>query len=256
MSLSSGDNGFVLDYVGQGPGLAAGFHAGWEGWLEGARLAQLAFNRDDAVHVAVLHAEQNGFLVIANEGDFPHTEPWHCDGWVDDYLRYYYFGWLVYMDPSDKRFFDSLGFFSAHMGEGGGIVYNDQVGRHCCWLDAGDWWIFCCTFLLLEVPIEQSMEGFLGWVTGVVANLLDWFVGVWSSAVDWGGLHPQVMDFASVLMRFLLVCGGSRAFLFIWLICIGLATISLLACSMTWGWWRGCSIALFHSCFALVTIGA
>ena len=59
--------------------------------------------------------------------------------------------------------------------------------------------------LLLEVPIEQSMEGFLGWVTEMVANLLDWFVGVWSSAVDEGGSHPQVMDFASVLMQFLLV---------------------------------------------------
>jgi hypothetical protein len=118
------------------------------------------------------------------------------------------------MDPFDKRFCDSLEFFSAHMGERGCIVYNNQVGGHCCWLDASNWWIFCHRFLLLEVPIEQSMEGFLGWMTGVVADLLDWFVGVQSSADDGGGLHPQVMDFASVLMRFLwvLVCGGSGAF--------------------------------------------
>jgi hypothetical protein len=56
------------------------------------------------------------------------------------------------------------------------------------------------------------MEGFLGWVTGVVADLLDWVVGAWFSAGDGAGLHRQVMDFASVLMRFLLVCGGSGAF--------------------------------------------
>jgi hypothetical protein len=56
------------------------------------------------------------------------------------------------------------------------------------------------------------MEGFLGWVPGVVADLFDWFLGVWYSADDGGGLHLQVMDFASVLMRFLLVCGGSGVF--------------------------------------------
>ncbi len=195
--------------------MAAEFCAGWDGWLEGAHLAQLASDRAVAVCVAVLHAGQNCFLVVAEEGDFPHTEPWHCDGWVDDYLRYYYFGRLVYMDPFDfdERFFNYLGYFSAHMGEGGCIVYDDQAGRHCCWSDAGNWWIFCRMFLLLEITIEQSIEGFLGWATGVAADLLYWFVGVWSSAVDGGGSHPQVMDFASVLMRFLLVCGGSGVFL-------------------------------------------
>jgi hypothetical protein len=53
----------------------AEFHAGWEGWLEGACLAQLASNEDDAVHVAVLRAGQNGFLVVAEEGDFSHMGP-------------------------------------------------------------------------------------------------------------------------------------------------------------------------------------
>ncbi len=91
-------------------------------------------------------------------------------------------------------------------------MYDNQASKHWCWLDAGDWWIFWCMFLLLEVPIEQRMEGFLDWVTGVVADLLDCFVGVRSSAVDWGGLHLQVMDFALVLMRFLLVCGSSGVF--------------------------------------------
>jgi hypothetical protein len=56
------------------------------------------------------------------------------------------------------------------------------------------------------------MEGFLGCVMNVVADLLNWFIGVRSSALDEGCSHPQVMDFASVLMQFLLVCGGSGVF--------------------------------------------
>ncbi len=86
------------------------------------------------------------------------------------------------MDTFGERFFDSSGFFSAHMGDKDRIVYDDQAGGHCCWLDAGVWWMFCCMFLLLKVPIEQNMVGFLGWVTGVVADLLGWVVGVRSSA--------------------------------------------------------------------------
>ena len=134
MSLSSGsgDNGSVFDCVAQDPGLAAEFRAGWEGWLEGTHLAQLASDEDDAIRVAVLHVGQNVFLVLAEEGDFPRTGPWHCNGWFDDYSRYYYFDPLVYMDPFNKRFFDSSGFFSAYMGDKGGIVYNDQAGGHCC----------------------------------------------------------------------------------------------------------------------------
>ncbi len=56
------------------------------------------------------------------------------------------------------------------------------------------------------------MEGFLGWVMGVVGDLFNWVVGVRSLAVDGSGLPPQVMDFASVLMQFLLICGGSGVF--------------------------------------------
>ncbi len=111
MSVSSGDDGSVLECAAWGgPGSAAEFRTGWEGWLEGAYLAQLASDEDDAIRVAVLRVGQNRFLVLAEEGDFPRTGPWHCDGWVDDYSHYYYFGCLVYMDPFDERFFNSSGF--------------------------------------------------------------------------------------------------------------------------------------------------
>ena len=79
MSVSSGDDGSILDCAAWGPGLAAEFCAGWEGWLEGARLAQLASNEEDAVCVAVLCTGQNGFLVVAEEGDCPCPGPWHCN---------------------------------------------------------------------------------------------------------------------------------------------------------------------------------
>jgi hypothetical protein len=66
---------------------------------------------EDAVCVAVLHVGCDGFLVLVEGGYFLCTGPLHCDGWVDDFLRYYYFGCLVYMDPFDERFFNSLVLF-------------------------------------------------------------------------------------------------------------------------------------------------
>ena len=136
--------------------LAEEFCAGWEGWLEGACSTLLRFVVEDMVHVGVLRAERNGFLVLAEEGDFPRTGPWHHDGWVVQYSRYYYFGRMVYMDPFDERFFDSSGFFSANSIPKNRVAFDDQAGGYCCWLDAGDWWIFCRSFLLFEVPINQS----------------------------------------------------------------------------------------------------
>jgi hypothetical protein len=61
------------------------------------------------------------------------------------------------MDAFDKRFFDSSGFLSAHMGDKGCTVYNDQAGGHCCLLNAGDWWIFCRTFLLLNLSRTKKV---------------------------------------------------------------------------------------------------
>jgi hypothetical protein len=46
----------------------------------------------------------------------------------------------------------------------------------------------------------------------VVGEFFNWVVGVWSPAVDGSSLPPQVMDFASVLMHFLLICGGLGVF--------------------------------------------
>jgi hypothetical protein len=80
MSISSGDDGSVLECAARGPGSSAEFCAGWEGWegwLEGTHLAQLASNEDNAIRVAVLRTGRNGFLVLAEEGDFPRTGPWH-----------------------------------------------------------------------------------------------------------------------------------------------------------------------------------
>ena len=75
------------------------FHAGWERWLGGARLAQLKFVVEDAARVGVLPVERNGILVLAEEGDFTCTGPWHCDGWVIKFSWYYYFGWMVIWIP-------------------------------------------------------------------------------------------------------------------------------------------------------------
>jgi hypothetical protein len=41
--------------------------------------------------------------------------------------------------PLRQAVLQFFGVFSAHMGDKGHIVYDDQVGGHCCWLDAVDW---------------------------------------------------------------------------------------------------------------------
>jgi hypothetical protein len=58
MSVSSGDDGSVLDCAARGPGSAAKFCAGWERWLEGARLSQLASNEDDMTLFVLLTCAQ------------------------------------------------------------------------------------------------------------------------------------------------------------------------------------------------------
>jgi hypothetical protein len=87
----------ILNIMAQSFRLAEEFCAGWEGWLEGARSAQLRFNVEDAVCIGVLRVERNRFLVLAEEGDFPCTGPWHPNGWVVKYSQYYYFGWMVFI---------------------------------------------------------------------------------------------------------------------------------------------------------------
>jgi hypothetical protein len=49
MYVSSEDDGSILECAAWGPSLAAEFRTGWEGWLEGACLAQVASDRDEAV---------------------------------------------------------------------------------------------------------------------------------------------------------------------------------------------------------------
>jgi hypothetical protein len=111
MSFSSGEDGSASGCVVQGSRSVGEFCAGQEAWLEGACLAHFLFEAEDTVSVAILHVGRNRFLVLEEEGDFPCTEPWHRDGWVDDLSQYYYFGCLVYMDPFDERLINFLVFF-------------------------------------------------------------------------------------------------------------------------------------------------
>ena len=65
----------ILDLMVWSCCLVEGFCAGWEGWLEGACLAQRRSDVEDAVCIGVLRVERNGFLVLVEEGDFPRTGP-------------------------------------------------------------------------------------------------------------------------------------------------------------------------------------
>ncbi len=61
------------------------------------------------------------------------------------------------MEPFDERFFDSLGFVSAHMGDRGRIVYNDQAGGHCCLTDGYFITRSCC----LRSPLIRAWRASL-----------------------------------------------------------------------------------------------
>ncbi len=119
-------------------------------------MAQLASNRDDTVCIAVLRAGQNSFLVVAEKGNFLCTGPWHCDGWVNDYLQYYYFVRLVYMDLFDERFFNSSGFLVLIWGSG--VVLCTTIiwaGIVAGWMPViGGYFVarFCC----LRSPLSRA----------------------------------------------------------------------------------------------------
>jgi hypothetical protein len=54
MFTSSTKGQLILDRMARSFHLGEKVHAGWEGWLEGACLAQVKFEVEDAVHNAVL----------------------------------------------------------------------------------------------------------------------------------------------------------------------------------------------------------
>ena len=124
--------------------------------------------------------------------------------WADDHERYYFHSELVYMNPFSA---DVVG--PACLGEErseGDVVQDHLLGRDCD-MDAGEWHLFCREVLLLEVSIAQTLDA----VVGMVDEMVDYMVG---AAIGRGGFgaaggSTRLMELVVVLVRFMILCGGS-----------------------------------------------
>ncbi len=176
--------------------------AGWHGAKSPSQL--------ERHRIAVLIAVRNNFSVPVQEGMRGSVGPNPNDnGWVSEFWEYQYFWETCSVNPFCHLTMDQTGDTYEHPNSD-----EIQLSGFPVMLDEAEWWIFCRTFLLLEIPIPQTMDSFLGWVTGVVSDLLFWVVGVrGADALEGGGeTCPQVMDFGLVLLRFLMICGGQDMF--------------------------------------------
>ncbi len=149
---------------------------------------------------------RNIFSVPVQEGMWGSGGPNPNDnGWVSEFGVNQYFRETCSVNPFCHSMMDQTGDTYKHPNSD-----EFHLSRFPVMLDAAEWWIFCHTFLLLEVPIPQTMDAFLRWVTGVVSDLLFWVVGIrGADALEGGGqTRPQVMDFGLVVLRFLMIgCG-------------------------------------------------
>ena len=84
---------------------------------------------------------------------------------------------------------------------------EDFVFGHDCVMSDEEWTIFCRELLLLEEPIAQTLDAVVGMVDEI---MMVFIVRAVSGCSDFSvGTGPRLMDLVVVLVRFLLLCGGS-----------------------------------------------
>ena len=83
---------------------------------------------------------------------------------------------------------------------------EDFVFGHDCVMDDEEWAVFCREILLLKDPIAQTMDAVVGMVDEMVIFLVRAISGCSEFSI---GTGPRLMDLVVVLVRFLMLCGGS-----------------------------------------------
>lgn len=86
---------------------------------------------------------------------------------------------------------------------------GDFVFGHDCSMSEGEWASFCRDVLLLGQPISQTFDGVVGMVDDMVITLVHAVCGGERFTYGTGPQGPKLMDFVVVLVRFILLCGGS-----------------------------------------------
>ena len=86
---------------------------------------------------------------------------------------------------------------------------EDFVFGHDCVMSEGEWAVFCREVLLLKEPIAQTLDAVVEMVDEMVIFLVRAVDGCSEFLV---GTGPRLMDIMVMLVRFLMLCGGSGVF--------------------------------------------
>jgi hypothetical protein len=86
---------------------------------------------------------------------------------------------------------------------------EDFLFGHDCVMSDGEWAHFCRDVLLLEHPIAQTYDAVIEIVDDMLETLVHAVCGGERFTYGVGAGGPRLMDFVIVLVRFLMLCGGS-----------------------------------------------
>ena len=90
-----------------------------------------------------------------------------------------------------------------------GDVVEDYVFGHNCVLDGSKWEVFCREVLLLDHPLAQTLDAVVEMVDDMVVFIVRAVAGCKDFADDSGS---RLMKLVVMLVRLLLLCGGSGVF--------------------------------------------
>ena len=124
-------------------------------------------------------------------------------GWSDDREVYYFQGEPIQVNP----FTISIVGRSRRDGQrsDSDVVEDFLYGRDCN-MDEAEWGMFCREVLLLGAPIAQTMDGVAGMVDEMMVSMVRAVVGREEFSVK---ADSRLMELVVVLVRFLMLCGGS-----------------------------------------------
>ena len=131
--------------------------------------------------------------------------PGGLSGWSDCRKQYFFHGESIHVDPFVPAVVNSISMLMDGVRDDVDAVMDYTYGCDCV-MSEGEWCLFCSEVLLLEHPIQQTLEAVVGMVDDMVAYLVRAVVGKEEFAA---GSESRLMELVVVLVRFLLLCGGT-----------------------------------------------
>ena len=130
-------------------------------------------------------------------------------GWLEDRRKYVFHDAVVHLDPFSPFVVEPTRMGGGESGRDDGDAVMDHLYGRDCAMNDGEWALFCREVLLLEEPLPQTMEAVVGMVDEMMMFIVRAVVGdsSFSARAD-----SRLMELVVVLVRFLLLCGGSSVF--------------------------------------------